>query len=125
MKMRVQRWGNSLGVRIPKAFAQQAGLQENTPITLSLIDGKLLIERIEADSFTLDDLLAGVNDLNVHAEVATGPATGIETWYARHHGCRIAAMSSGSALIRSPATSRPVGGRQSSSRPQDITGGSD
>jgi antitoxin MazE len=80
MKTRVQRWGNSLGVRIPKAFAQQAGLQENAPITVSLIDGKLLIERLGADSFTLDDLLAGVTDLNIHAEVATGPATGSETW---------------------------------------------
>jgi antitoxin MazE len=72
--------GNSLGVRIPKAFAQQAGLPENAPITLSLKDGMLLIERIAADSFTLDDLLAGISDLNLHAEVATGPAMGCETW---------------------------------------------
>ena len=79
METRIQRWGNSLGVRIPKAFAQQAGLQENAPIILSLRDGMLLIERIAADSFTLDDLLAGISDLNLHAEVATGPAMGSET----------------------------------------------
>jgi antitoxin MazE len=80
METRVQRWGNSLGVRIPKAFAQQAGLQEKALITLSPIDGKLLIERQEADSFALDDLLAGISDLIVHAEVATGPAAGSEAW---------------------------------------------
>lgn len=80
MITRVQRWGNSLGVRIPKAFAEQAGLQENAPITLSLSDGKLLIERLAADFYTIEELLADVNIVNIHAEVATGPATGSEAW---------------------------------------------
>ncbi len=80
METRVRRWGNSLGVRIPKAFAQEAGLQENAPITLSLVDGKLLIEPVPVVGFTLDELLAGVTEQNVHAEVNTGPAVGAEVW---------------------------------------------
>ena len=80
METRVRRWGNSLGVRIPKAFAHEAGLQENAPITLSLVDGKLLIEPVLVVGFTLNDLLAGVTEQNVHAEVNTGPAVGAEVW---------------------------------------------
>jgi antitoxin MazE len=80
METHIRRWGNSLAVRIPKAFAQQAGLQENAPITLSLVGGRLLIEPVLVVGFTLDELLADVTEQNVHAEVETGPAVGNEVW---------------------------------------------
>ena len=39
MKTRVQKWGNSLALRIPKAFAEEAGLRANAAVELSLVDG--------------------------------------------------------------------------------------
>lgn len=80
MVTRVQRWGNSLAIRIPKAFAQQAGLQERAPITLALVDGKVQIEPVMVDGFTLDALLAEVTEHNLHREVETGSITGNEAW---------------------------------------------
>jgi antitoxin MazE len=80
MKTRVQRWGNSLAVRIPRSFAEQVGLEENAPIDLSLAEGKLLIEPVTEAGFTLDRLLEGVTDENLHREVETGPAVGREAW---------------------------------------------
>ena len=80
MESRVQRWGNSLAVRIPKSFAQEAGLGDNTRVALSLIDGKLLIEPMPVSNFTLDNLLAGVTDENMHTEGNIGPAVGNEAW---------------------------------------------
>lgn len=81
MKARVQKWGNSLAVRIPKAFAAELGLEADTPIELSVRDNKLVIERDEdCLEISLDDLLAGVTDENIHEEIRTGPPVGNEAW---------------------------------------------
>ncbi len=80
MKARVQKWGNSLAVRIPKSFAIEARLTENTPIELSLVDGKVIVQPIAQPQPTLDELLRGVTDENLHDEWDTGPAVGKEVW---------------------------------------------
>lgn len=80
MNARVQRWGNSLAVRIPKVIAQETGLKEDAAVALSIVEGKLVIEPVAARAFTLDALLVDVTEANLHAEVETGPATGQEAW---------------------------------------------
>ncbi len=80
MRTRVQKWGNSLALRIPKAFADEAGLQKETPVEVSLANGKLVITRVTAPELTLKQLLAGVTEENLHREFDTGPAAGNETW---------------------------------------------
>ena len=80
MQTRVQKWGNSLAVRIPKAFAEQVGLEENAPVALSLSGGKLIIAPASEDKLSLEDLLAAVTDENLHREWETGPAVGHEAW---------------------------------------------
>ena len=80
IRTRVQRWGNRLAIRIPKTFAGEAGLEENTPVHLSLADGKVVLEPVAEHGFTLDQLLANVTEENLHHEVDTGPSLGNETW---------------------------------------------
>lgn len=81
MKARVQKWGNSLAVRIPKAFAAELGLEADTHVELSVRDDTLVIERNEdLPEISLDDLLAGVTDENIHEEIRTGPPVGNEAW---------------------------------------------
>ncbi|MBI2830053.1 MAG: AbrB/MazE/SpoVT family DNA-binding domain-containing protein [Chloroflexi bacterium] len=80
MKTRVQKWGNSLALRIPKAFAAEVGLQKETAIEISLADGKLVIAPVVKPKFTLKQLLARITKENLHHEVGTGPAVGNETW---------------------------------------------
>jgi antitoxin MazE len=80
MKTRVQKWGNSLAVRIPKAFAAEARLREDAPVELSLEAGKLVIRALPQEPLTLEDLLRGVTDENLHGEWDTGPAVGKEVW---------------------------------------------
>jgi antitoxin MazE len=80
MKTRVQKWGNSLALRIPKSFAAEAGLQENAPVDLSLVDGKLIVQPVAPQPPTLEELLRGVTDQNLHREWDTGPAAGREVW---------------------------------------------
>ncbi len=78
MKTRVQKWGNSLALRIPKSFAEEAGLRPNATVELSLVDGALVVQPIAP--LTLDELLRGVTDENLPGEWDTGPATGKEVW---------------------------------------------
>jgi antitoxin MazE len=80
MKSRVQKWGNSLALRIPKSFAEEAGLRANSAVELSLVDGSLLVQPVFPESPTLEELLLGVTDENVPGEWDTGPARGKEVW---------------------------------------------
>jgi antitoxin MazE len=80
MKTSVQRWGNSLAVRIPKSFAEEVGLSDGGSIELRLVSGGLLIEPSPAPPLSLDDLLGGIDDSNIHGEVDTGFPVGLEAW---------------------------------------------
>lgn len=80
MKARIQKWGNSLALRIPKSFAHEAGLEQDSPVEVSLEDGKLVIAASPKSKLTLRRLLAQVTKDNRHAEFDTGPAIGSEVW---------------------------------------------
>jgi len=80
MKTRVQKWGNSLALRIPKSFADEVGLQKETPVEVSLADGKIVIMRLTEPELTLEQLLLKVTKDNLHRELDTGSAVGNETW---------------------------------------------
>jgi antitoxin MazE len=79
MQARVQKWGNSLAVRIPKSFALEAHLEQDTPVEVSLRDGELIITPIKP-GYTLEALLAQVTEQNIHVEQEIGPSIGREEW---------------------------------------------
>lgn len=76
---RIQKWGNSLAIRIPKPFALEVGLEQNSLVTVSIKEGKLLLEPVKS-SYSLEELLAKVTANNLHHEVETGPTVGNEAW---------------------------------------------
>lgn len=78
MKTRVQKWGHSLALRIPKSFAIEAGLDQDAEVDVALVDGKLIVTPLRAPAFTLEQLLTGITDANRHDELDTGPAVGNE-----------------------------------------------
>jgi len=77
VKTRIQKWGNSLALRIPKSFATEAGLGENTAVDLSFDGGRIVVQA-EEESLSLESLLEGVTEKNLHGEWDTGPAVGKE-----------------------------------------------
>jgi len=79
LRARVQKWGNSLGLRIPKPFAKETRLEENAEVEMSVKGGKLIVEAIKP-TFTLESLLEKVTDENIHGEVSTGKSVGKEIW---------------------------------------------
>jgi antitoxin MazE len=80
MRTRVKKWGNSLALRIPKSFATEVGLDFDTLVDLSLVDGKLVVTPTIEPALTLEHLLAQVTEDNLHREVDTGPPMGNEAW---------------------------------------------
>jgi antitoxin MazE len=80
MKTRVQKWGNSLALRIPKTFANEVGLLNESSVEVSLANGKLVVVPIEKPNLSLKKLLAQITEENIHHEVDSGPAVGIEAW---------------------------------------------
>lgn len=80
MKITVQRWGNSLAVRIPKAIAVESALDDGAIVDLKLVGGKLVLVPVRARQHRLQDLLAGITDDNLHREVETGRPIGNEAW---------------------------------------------
>lgn len=80
MKTRVQKWGNSLALRIPKSFAAEAGLHADAAVELSLVEGTLMVQPVTPQRLTLEQLLSGVTDENLPGEWDTGPTVGKEVW---------------------------------------------
>lgn len=80
MKTRVQKWGNSLAVRIPKSFADETGLTQNSTVDLSVIEKKLVVTPVSAPRYSLEELVAGINSRNRHPEFETGSPVGKEAW---------------------------------------------
>ncbi len=79
MTTTVQRWGNSLAIRIPKAFAEQARLEENTEVEIGVRGGSLVVRPTRKD-WRLDELLAGITASNVHVAITWGRRAGREVW---------------------------------------------
>lgn len=80
METKIQKWGNSLAVRIPKAFVKEAHVAYGTSVDLSVDDGKIVIDPHIEPEYRLEDLLKGVTKHNIHAEVEIGAAVGREVW---------------------------------------------
>ncbi len=80
MHTKVQKWGNSLGLRIPQSFAAEAQVKDGSPVDLSVENGHLLVRPLRRRKYALTELLKKVTRQNLHREVPTGRATGREAW---------------------------------------------
>ncbi len=80
MLTKIQKWGNSLGLRIPKSFASQASVQAGSTVDIAIEDGGFVIRPIRRPRYSLQDLLRGINARNRHEEISTGEPVGREAW---------------------------------------------
>ena len=72
MRVRVRKCGNSLALRIPKPFADEAEVRDGTVVDLSLGEGKLVAVRVVTGKFMLKQLLRNVTKDNIHGEISIG-----------------------------------------------------
>jgi antitoxin MazE len=77
---RVQKWGNSLAIRIPRSCAEGMGLTEGTPVSLEAKNGTLLVQPMRERVPSLSRLLERVTADNIHVESDWGAPVGREAW---------------------------------------------
>jgi antitoxin MazE len=80
VKTRVQKWGNSLALRIPRSCAAEVQVTQETLVEITVQDGALVVRPILTARARLEDLLAGVTEDNLHREVEYGSTLGNEVW---------------------------------------------
>lgn len=76
----VQKWGNSLALRIPKAYADETHICEGTSVDLTLHEGHLIITPVRKKTPTLEELMKDITPDNQHQSVDSGSQVGVEIW---------------------------------------------
>ncbi len=79
MEAIVKKWGNSLGLRFPKVYADETGIFNGSKVDISINKGRLIIEPIREDDKSLAELLKNVTSKNMHREIYT-ESIGEEVW---------------------------------------------
>ncbi len=79
MRARAQKWGNSLAVRIPKAIADRAGVHEEDELEIEVEADVIHLKRCRSEP-SLNQLLDGISQENLHSELDFGKPEGREAW---------------------------------------------
>ena len=81
METNIQKWGNSLGVRLPKQIALNQSLREGSRVIVTETATGIAIEVVKHKKYnTLDEMLAAVTPLNKHTPLDWGNPVGNEVW---------------------------------------------
>jgi len=78
MRATISKWGNSLGLRIPRGLAEDAGLAEGSLVELRVENGRLVAEPVTVEN--LETLLSKVTAKNRHDELFVDSPRGREAW---------------------------------------------
>lgn len=78
MKTRMQKWGNSMAMRIPKHIVEELGLEEGTEVEISVEDRRIIVSPVQPLTYDLAQILKKVNSRNIHAEVEWSASVGKE-----------------------------------------------
>lgn len=79
MDATIQKWGNSLAVRIPQAVARQIGIAEGDGVRLE-VDANALVMRPAKPKYRLGDLVRKIGPKNRPGEMDWGAPQGREMW---------------------------------------------
>jgi antitoxin MazE len=80
MNATVQKWGNSLALRIPRSLAKDAHLHQGTMVELAVVEGGVLLKPKKRRKVGLAQMLKGITAKNLHEETKWGAPVGKELW---------------------------------------------
>ena len=80
MNTKVQKWGNSLGIRIPISITKSLNIKANTSIEIKIEGDKILMQPIKNIEYDLKKLISHINESNRHDEKEWGNPIGNEIW---------------------------------------------
>jgi antitoxin MazE len=79
MRAKIQKWGNSLALRIPKLLADLVGLENGREVDVEVEDGRLMVAPTRR-RLSFEEMCARVTEENRHGEIDSGPPVGNEAW---------------------------------------------
>jgi len=82
MTTKIQKWGNSLAMRLPKDLARNFNLRAGSKVTVirKSLTFEVKPETVISRKYTLDELLKGITKKNIHPETDWGKPMGKEIW---------------------------------------------
>ena len=80
MHLTIQKWGNSLALRIPKTVATQVHVHRGSRMDLSVAVNKIVLTAKDIKEYSLASLLKKVTRSNLHNEISFGEIQGLEVW---------------------------------------------
>ena len=81
MQTTIKKWGNSQGIRIPKAFLESLGMKENDNVEIERVDDSIVIKKIiTSQKLTLNDIFDGYTENYQPKEFDWGNPVGKEVW---------------------------------------------
>ena len=80
MNTMVQKWGNSLALRIPHSVAKDTHLHQGSVVDIVLVAGKIVVKPRRQRHYTLAQLLKRITKRNRHAAFDWGERVGQEAW---------------------------------------------
>jgi len=79
MLAKIQRWGNSLAIRIPNTIAKDLHISQGSEIELKQLDDKIVIAP-KHEKLNLKSMLLKITKENKHSEIKTHKVVGNENW---------------------------------------------
>lgn len=80
MTTKVQKWGNSLAVRLPKHLARAASFKAGTPVVITRDRRGIMVMSKSVPEPTLEELIAQITPENRYEKIDWGPRRGNEIW---------------------------------------------
>jgi antitoxin MazE len=77
MRAQITRWGNSLGLRVPKEIATHVGLKAGDRVEITAEEGRIIVS-VARPVYSLDELLVGMTPDDMHAAYDWGVEVGRE-----------------------------------------------
>jgi antitoxin MazE len=77
VRTRISKWGNSLGIRIPRAFSLDIGLEAGSEVEIAVEGGKIVLTPVARD-YSLAELAERITPENRHGETDWGDPVGHE-----------------------------------------------
>ncbi len=79
MKVQVQKWGNSLALRIPKSYTVETKIENGSTVEITVQKGAIVVKPVIQENLTLDEMLANITEENLHTEIDFGKSEGRES----------------------------------------------
>ena len=80
MEVRLQKWGNSDGIRIPSSILKTLGIKTNDKIDLKYDDDKIVITKVKNKEISLEERFANYNGDNLAKDFEWDDPKGKEIW---------------------------------------------